>query len=108
MDNEQPKFKPRTMSWAAYYRLDEIYSWFDDLAAAYPDKVTLVEGGSSYEGRKIRGLIYATNPVSEKEGARVTRFSFQSAHPSRTIPECSSRVECMPASGSARPPPPTS
>lgn len=51
------------MSWSAYYTLDEIYDWFDELAATYPDKITVVEGGSSYEGRKIKGAILATNPV---------------------------------------------
>lgn len=53
------------MSWSAYYTLDEIYNWFDLLAATYPDKITIVEGGSSYEGRKIKGVILGTNPVSE-------------------------------------------
>lgn len=65
MDNEQPAIKPRTMSWSAYYTIEEIYAWFDELAVQYPDKITVVEGGSSYEGRKIKGAILATNPVRE-------------------------------------------
>lgn len=64
IDNEQPKIRPRTMDWTAYHTLDEIYSWFDVLAAAYPDTVTVVEGGQSYEGRKIKGLILAKKEVS--------------------------------------------
>lgn len=65
MDNEQPTIKPRTMDWSAYHTLEEIYEWFDLLAATYPDKITVVEGGSSYEGRKIKGAVLATNPVRE-------------------------------------------
>lgn len=63
-DNEQPKIKPRTVSWTAYYTLEEIYEWLDELAATYPDKITVVEGGSSYEGRKIKGVVLSTNAVS--------------------------------------------
>lgn len=64
MDNEQPKIKSRAMSWSAYYTIEEIYAWFDELAVTYSDRITVVEGGSSYEGRKIKGAILATNPVS--------------------------------------------
>lgn len=52
------------MSWTAYYTLEEIYEWLDELAATYPDKITVVEGGSSYEGRKIKGVVLSTNAVS--------------------------------------------
>lgn len=58
------------MSWSAYYQLDEIYAWFDELAATYPDLVTIVEGGSSTEGRKIKGLILSHNAVSFRSRKR--------------------------------------
>lgn len=44
------------MTWDAYYTNDQINDWIDDLSATYPDIVTTVTIGSSYEGRPIRGL----------------------------------------------------
>lgn len=44
------------MQWDAYYTMEEIEAWIDDLAATYPDIVTIIIGGESYEGRQIKGL----------------------------------------------------
>lgn len=44
------------MEWDAYYTLDDIYTWLDDLATTYPSIVTVIIGGSSYEGRQIKGI----------------------------------------------------
>lgn len=49
--------------WKRYHDLDETYSWLESLAKRFPDQVTLVEAGQSYEGRKIMGL-----KISYKEG----------------------------------------
>ncbi|XP_047994290.1 zinc carboxypeptidase-like [Leguminivora glycinivorella] len=46
----------RSMTWDAYYSLEDIYSWLDDLVTAYPDIVTEIIGGGSYEGRDIKGI----------------------------------------------------
>ncbi|XP_071446225.1 zinc carboxypeptidase-like [Hetaerina americana] len=37
-----------------------IYDWLDMLAAKYPDKITTVIGGQSYENRQIKGVKYST------------------------------------------------
>lgn len=44
------------MTWDAYYTLDDIYAWIDDLVETYPDVATKVIGGSSFEGREIVGV----------------------------------------------------
>lgn len=46
----------RSMEWDAYYTLEDIYTWLDDLAAAYPSVVSIISGGYSYEGRDIKGI----------------------------------------------------
>lgn len=33
-----------------------MYDWLDELAAQHPDKVKVVVGGKSYEGRPIKGI----------------------------------------------------
>ncbi|GLG98822.1 Zinc carboxypeptidase A 1 [Gryllus bimaculatus] len=43
-------------SWSDYHRLDEIYAWLDALEEQYPDIVTVIVGGSTYEGRQIKGV----------------------------------------------------
>jgi len=43
-------------NWTDYQTLDEIYAWLDSLVLAYPDKVTPIVGGRSYQGREIRGV----------------------------------------------------
>lgn len=44
------------MLWDAYYTLDAIHDWIDELANNYPNIVSVTIGGTSYEGRKIKGL----------------------------------------------------
>lgn len=44
------------MRWDAYYELDDIYAWIDDLARTYPSVATVIYGGRSYEGRLIKGI----------------------------------------------------
>ncbi|XP_059048581.1 zinc carboxypeptidase-like [Achroia grisella] len=45
-----------TMSWNSYYGLTDIYVWIDDLASLYPNIVSVIIGGETYEGRDIKGL----------------------------------------------------
>lgn len=33
-----------------------MYSWLDDIVAQYPDVASTIIGGSTYEGRQIRGV----------------------------------------------------
>ncbi|XP_041114445.1 carboxypeptidase A1-like [Polyodon spathula] len=46
--------------YASYHTLDEIYSWMDSLEAEYPDLVTKIQIGSSFEGRPINVLKFST------------------------------------------------
>ncbi|XP_026742944.1 zinc carboxypeptidase-like [Trichoplusia ni] len=52
----------KSMKWDAYYPLEEIYDWLDDLAKAYPDIVTIIVGGKTYEGRDIKGVKISHGP----------------------------------------------
>jgi len=66
IEAERPKVRPRAdFGWTDYYTLEEIYNWLDSLVATYPDAVTPLSLGRSYEGREIRGV-----KVSFKEGNR--------------------------------------
>ncbi|KAG8235620.1 hypothetical protein J437_LFUL014878 [Ladona fulva] len=60
IDEVHPKTRQASggMDWNDYHRLDEIYAWLDDLAAQNPDRVSIVIGGSTYEGRDIKGVKY--------------------------------------------------
>ncbi|XP_049878181.1 zinc carboxypeptidase-like [Pectinophora gossypiella] len=46
----------RELFWTAYQTQDEIIEWFHHLAQTYPDVVSVVIGGRSYEGRNITGV----------------------------------------------------
>ncbi|KAF2892788.1 hypothetical protein ILUMI_13386 [Ignelater luminosus] len=58
LDNEgsQVDSKPDDFHWTDYHTLESIYAWMDSLARKYPDIVTPLVGGRSYEGREIRGV----------------------------------------------------
>uniref|UniRef100_A0A2A4JQ49 Zinc carboxypeptidase A 1 n=1 Tax=Heliothis virescens TaxID=7102 RepID=A0A2A4JQ49_HELVI len=56
----------RSMSWDGYYDLEAINAWIDDLAAAYPNIVSIIIGGTSFEGREIKGL-----KISHGEGRKI-------------------------------------
>lgn len=44
------------MTWDSYYTNDQINDWLDDLATTYPDVVTPLTIGTSFEGRPIKGI----------------------------------------------------
>lgn len=46
----------KSLALDSYHTNDQINAWIDDLATTYPDIVTALVGGVSYEGREIRGL----------------------------------------------------
>ncbi|MGH0187712.1 UNVERIFIED_CONTAM: hypothetical protein FKN15_026212 [Acipenser sinensis] len=46
--------------YASYHTLEEIYSWMDSLEAEYPNLVTKIQIGSSFEGRPINVLKFST------------------------------------------------
>ncbi|XP_043287320.1 zinc carboxypeptidase-like [Venturia canescens] len=59
VDNENPFYGrdgKSTFGWTSYHTLEEIYAYLEKIAATYPDKVELVVGGKTYEGRWIKGV----------------------------------------------------
>lgn len=55
----------------SYHTLEEIYNNMDELAKQYPNKVKVVVGGKTYEGRQIKGVeisFKANNPGIFIEG----------------------------------------
>ncbi|EDV94099.1 zinc carboxypeptidase A 1 [Drosophila grimshawi] len=54
-------------NWAQYYELDDTYTWMRNLAMKYPQVVTLIEGGKTYQGRSILG-VKISKSQSEKPG----------------------------------------
>ncbi|CAG9832792.1 unnamed protein product [Diabrotica balteata] len=48
--------KQGNLTWDRYYDLEHINNWLKKLAQDYPDKVTLIKGGRTYEKRDILGV----------------------------------------------------
>ncbi|KAL6261581.1 hypothetical protein P5V15_006667 [Pogonomyrmex californicus] len=71
IDQEEPATAAIGFNFRAYHPLESIYKNLDDLASQYPDKVKVVVGGKSYEGRPIKGVkvsFKANNPGIFLEG----------------------------------------
>ncbi|XP_067211704.1 zinc carboxypeptidase [Linepithema humile] len=63
--------RSRTFDFTSYHTLDVIYKRLDELAAEHPNKVQVVVGGKTYEGRQIKGVkvsFKANNPGIFVEG----------------------------------------
>ncbi|XP_066995323.2 zinc carboxypeptidase [Anabrus simplex] len=57
MDSERRSGTPRDdFGWTDYYPLDKVNAWLDSLVEKYPSIVSSIIGGSSFEGRQIRGV----------------------------------------------------
>lgn len=57
MDNEQPmKQRKAALGWTSYWTYAEMSEWFDTLVAQYPDRISHIKYGVSYEGRELRGV----------------------------------------------------
>uniref|UniRef100_A0A182WF36 Zinc carboxypeptidase A 1 n=1 Tax=Anopheles minimus TaxID=112268 RepID=A0A182WF36_9DIPT len=59
----QLRGRRETFGWTAYHPLEDIYAWLDTLIEQYPDVVSPIVAGETYEGRQIRGV-----KVSYKQG----------------------------------------
>ncbi|CAH2044950.1 unnamed protein product, partial [Iphiclides podalirius] len=46
----------RSMTWNTYYKMEDINAWLDDLVSRYPSIVTPIVGGTTIEGREIKGI----------------------------------------------------
>ncbi|KOB52204.1 Zinc carboxypeptidase A 1, partial [Operophtera brumata] len=55
-----------SLNWNQYHSLDEIYTWMDELAAAYPDIVSIYSIGRSFEDREIKGVILNYKPFENR------------------------------------------
>ena len=49
--------------WEAYHNLTTAYQFLDDLHAAHPDVTSLIELGTTIEGRPIRGIRISSDPA---------------------------------------------
>jgi len=55
IEETTPHIRSKSFDFTSYHTLEEIYKNLDDLATQYPDKVQIIVGGKSYEGRQIKG-----------------------------------------------------
>ncbi|XP_055627088.1 zinc carboxypeptidase-like [Toxorhynchites rutilus septentrionalis] len=70
-DAEQKRTAKQGFGWNAYYTLEEIYAWMDEMVKQYPDVLQSIVGGRSHQGREIRGIkvsYKAGNPGVFMEG----------------------------------------
>ncbi|KAK0081614.1 hypothetical protein PV325_011858 [Microctonus aethiopoides] len=60
IDNENPQrskiLYASDFDWESYHTLEEIYVWLDSLSEKYPDNVEVIIGGTTHEGREIKGV----------------------------------------------------
>lgn len=63
IDAETPAVRPKNFGWSAYNNYTEIYKWLDELLEEYPTILSNFTVGTTYEGREIRGVKLAHNPV---------------------------------------------
>lgn len=62
LDAEKPlKQRKEGFSLEQYNRLEDIYQHLDELAEAFPEKVTVHEVGGTYEGRLIKAIKISTS-----------------------------------------------
>ena len=57
IDKENPTRSGKAegdFDWTSYHSLEEIYAWIDEIAAQFPDQVTVTDIGDTYEGRKMK------------------------------------------------------
>ncbi|KAL7034864.1 hypothetical protein ACKWTF_008147 [Chironomus riparius] len=79
IDNEQPKgMKKGIFDWTRYWELNEIYEWFNILVTQFPNDVSIVNIGDSYEGRPILGL-----KLNIGGGANKKSIIFEGTHHAR-------------------------
>ncbi|GAB0094435.1 zinc carboxypeptidase-like [Sergentomyia squamirostris] len=61
VDRERPQTDDGEFGWDAYHSVDTINAWLYSLEEQYPE-VTVIKGGSTYEGREILGVNINRNP----------------------------------------------
>ncbi|RZC37059.1 Peptidase M14 and/or Propep M14 domain containing protein [Asbolus verrucosus] len=72
IDNERNETKTNEdFGWTDYYTLEKINVWLSNLAEQYADNVSLIKGGTSYEGRDIIGVHVSFAPGNENKSVFV-------------------------------------
>lgn len=56
VDRTMPSNRSTSFDFNNYHTLENIYKRLHDLAKQYPDNVQIVIGGTTYEGRQIKGV----------------------------------------------------
>ncbi|PSN45354.1 Zinc carboxypeptidase [Blattella germanica] len=64
MDNERPSEDSSKFDWNSYYNLTILYSWLDEVVEKYPKIATSIIGGSSFEGKPIKGVKISYKPLN--------------------------------------------
>ncbi|XP_014486460.1 PREDICTED: zinc carboxypeptidase A 1-like [Dinoponera quadriceps] len=64
IDMSTPQNQSSSFDFISYHTLEEIYKNMDDLADKYPDKVQVIEAGTTYENRKIKGMKISFKPYN--------------------------------------------
>ncbi|XP_066995073.2 zinc carboxypeptidase [Anabrus simplex] len=65
IDEQEPPENSTVFGWTSYQPLSQINNWLDSQAKEYPNVVTTLIGGRSFEEREIRGI-----KISYKSGNR--------------------------------------
>ncbi|GAB1863716.1 Zinc carboxypeptidase A 1 [Camponotus japonicus] len=71
VDQTMPSNRSTSFDFNNYHTLERIYNNLNDLAKHYPDNVQIIIGGTTYEGRQIKGVkvsFRANNPGIFIEG----------------------------------------
>lgn len=64
IDKENPKRSGKAdFDWTSYHEVDEIYAWIDEIAARFPNQVTVTDIGNTFEGRKMKVVKISFQPV---------------------------------------------
>lgn len=56
IDDTMPKNQSQSFDFKSYHTLEKIYNNLEELAKKYPDKVQVVVGGRTWQGRMIKGV----------------------------------------------------
>ncbi|KAJ8927937.1 hypothetical protein NQ314_019568 [Rhamnusium bicolor] len=59
---DRPQTRDEGFGWTRYNTLDEINAWLRNLSVQYSSVVTLIQGGSTHEGRIIYGVKVSYSP----------------------------------------------
>ncbi|XP_030373463.1 zinc carboxypeptidase [Scaptodrosophila lebanonensis] len=56
---------PSKYDWHHYFHLKTIYEWIDQMAVKYPERLTVLDMGTSTQGNQIKGVKVGHNPSNK-------------------------------------------